>query len=446
MYNQASTIAAISTPPGTGGIGVIKISGPLAFSMAEKFFRFKKSINTPKPYQAFIPGKIYVGQIISQKTGNIIDEALIFCMKGPRSYTGEDLVEIQTHSGQVILHTLLEEIYALGIEPAQPGEFTKRAYLNGRMDLTQAESVIDLIHSKNQAAAQVAINQVTGYASIQYQALSDKLIRLLSLMEAEIDFSEDIQDQTNSELILSLVKDDILPPITDLLTTYAMHHHLRDGVNVVIAGTPNVGKSSLMNCLLDKDKSIVTDIPGTTRDIVDDTFFLNGHPILISDTAGLQDTIDPVETIGINRAKEHIQRADIVLFVMDISQRITTAQIQLYQELDPANTILVLNKEDLISSDVQPELSFADPDTPRMIISAKYRTGISSLLKAITLILNKHQLDTTNVFVPTLRQKAILEQIIDKLHLIVDTIIQTGYLELAVIDVKDCINLFHEIN
>ncbi len=336
------TIAAIATPYGSGGIGVIRISGPSAFDAAKKLFSRKKDVRSPLftlTTHIVVHGFIIhpevldaAGPKIGPKTESktvsktapvavdVIDEVLMIPMKGPKSYTAEDVVEIQAHSGSVVLRTLLDQILLQGVRLAEPGEFTKRAFLNGRIDLTQAEAVADIINAKSARSLKIAASQNLGAIKHKIKDLREQLIELLSFLEANIDFPDDVAPFEPSDKEMAMI-DDVMAQCTGFIQQYDDACFLKDGIRLTICGPPNVGKSSLMNRLLEQERSIVTAVPGTTRDPIEETLNIEGIPFVVIDTAGIHQTDDLVEIIGIEKAKDHIVASDLVLFLNEPGTR-----------------------------------------------------------------------------------------------------------------------------
>jgi len=355
---ELSTIAAIATPPGAGGIGIIKISGPEAVKIAGAVFRYQSNHTQPttgKPTGTTAPEEhffrshhLYYGHIVDPATRQNIDEVLLSVMHAPRSYTREDVIEIQAHSGPAVLRAIFDLVLRLGARIAEPGEFTKRAYLNGRIDLTQAEAVIDIINARTDAALHAATNQVDGKLKTIVENIKKELSDLLVSIEASIDFPEDVEDILPTPKIIPKVQRCVVKSIEDLIQRYQAEHVYRDGLNLVIIGRPNVGKSSLMNCLVQKDRAIVTATPGTTRDLIEEGLQINGIPINIIDTAGLHDTNDPIEIIGIHKAEQRIDSANLVLLVVDAGEPLIADDVQIYKKHQEKNMILVVNKMDLV--------------------------------------------------------------------------------------------------
>lgn len=342
IYLSEDTICAIATAVGEGGIGIIRISGSLAINIVDKMFIGSrvKSLHDVKSHTA-VHGKIV--EIENQMT---IDEVLVLVMRGPRSYTREDVVEIHCHGGPVPLRKILSLTLQYGARIAEPGEFTKRAFLNGRLDLSQAEAVMDIIRAKTEASLRMAVSQLDGRLSEDIQAMRKKLFALIVHLEAVIDFpEEDIEDIAVSE-VQETVKL-IIDKINKLLATANTGRILQDGLQTVIIGKPNVGKSSLLNALLREKRAIVTDIPGTTRDVIEAYVNIGGIPLKIADTAGIRDTNDIVEKIGVEKARELLDKADLILFLLDASQKLNDDDINILQAVRGKKVFLLLNKTDL---------------------------------------------------------------------------------------------------
>ena len=327
-----STITAVATPPGKGGIGIIRISGKDALSIAESIFVKKQRKNLPEKNkeksfsnkgQYFESHKLYLGNIINEKKGKKIDEVLLSVMKAPNSYTKEDVVEINAHSGQIALNEILKLVLEKGARLARPGEFTKRAFINGRIDLTQAEAVIDIINARTEKSLEIANSLIDGRLKNRISLIRNSLINVLAEIDAGIDFPDEVGEDLNKNEIKKRINNEAVKPLKELLENYQRGHVFKEGIRLVVAGKPNVGKSSLMNSMANKERAIVTSLPGTTRDVIEETININGIPAIISDTAGLHDSNDPVEVIGIKKAYEHINVSDIVLFMIDASEKLT---------------------------------------------------------------------------------------------------------------------------
>lgn len=340
---KSSTIAAISTAQGEGGIGVIRISGEEAVKIADKVFKCagNKKISDLKGYQSSF------GYVM--KNNEKIDEAVALVFKAPNSYTGEDVVEISCHGGLFITKEVLRTVFEAGASPAQAGEFTKRAFLNGKIDLTEAESVMDIIKAKSQTAARAALFTKDGALSRKINTIKDDLVNKAAHLSAWADYpEEDIPEITEDSLNSSL--DKAIFMLEDLLSSYDMGQTIKEGIDTVIAGRPNVGKSTLMNLLTGSDKSIVTEIPGTTRDIIEETVVLGNVILRLSDTAGLRDTDNTVEKIGVEKAKKRLQNCGLVLAVFDSSQPLNDDDRELIETVKDIPCVAIINKSDLDKS------------------------------------------------------------------------------------------------
>ncbi|MHB8155814.1 MAG: tRNA uridine-5-carboxymethylaminomethyl(34) synthesis GTPase MnmE [Desulfocucumaceae bacterium] len=335
------TIAAISTSQGEGGVGIVRISGEEAFSVAQKVFRPARKKDWLK--ENF---KIHYGHMVDGHSGIIIDEVLLTVMKAPHTYTRENVIEINCHGGIVSLRETLRAVLAAGARLADPGEFTKRAFLNGRLDLTQAESVIDVIRSKTEAALKVAVTQLEGGLSGRIKALQDGILGVLAQLEASIDFPEDeVEEAVIAELRKAAAN--IMSSLEALIEAAGRGRIYRDGIMTVIAGRPNVGKSSLLNALLGRERAIVTNVPGTTRDVIEETINIRGIPLILADTAGLRETRDLVEKIGVEKTRQSISGADLILFVIDAAEGMTREDRSILESVDREKTLVIVNKMDI---------------------------------------------------------------------------------------------------
>jgi len=348
---EHSTIAAIATPPGRGGIGIIRISGKDATHILSSIFRrTEKGFPSEKNFylEGLVSHRLYVGRVIDPHNGQTVDEVLATVMKAPRTYTREDVVEIQSHSGFVVLNSILKLVLDAGAVLAQAGEFTKRAFLNGRIDLTQAEAVVDIINAKTTKSLEIASNQLQGNLGKKITEIRETLRSTLAGLEAAIDFPEDIEDEgLGFQRYANALERDVVKPLENLHRGYRENVYFRDGIRMVVVGRPNVGKSSLLNRLLEMDRAIVAETPGTTRDTIEEMINIEGLPVIIVDTAGLHETDLEIEKIGIERTRRSIDRADIVLFVVDLNQPITNDDLKIYSEIENRAHIVVLNKSDL---------------------------------------------------------------------------------------------------
>lgn len=364
------TIAAIATPAGQGGIAVIRVSGRDAFDIVQKMWR-------GKPLAQCASHTAHLGNIL-QEDCSVLDQAVITLFRAPNSFTGEDTVEISVHGSRWIQREALNQLMRCGAKPAGPGEFSQRAFSNGRMDLAQTEAVADLIAAESRAAHRLALSQMSGAFSRKFNELREQLIHFGSLLELELDFSEeDVEFADRTQLINSAKE--TLAVVQRLALSYKSGRAFKEGVPVAIAGAPNVGKSTLLNRLLDCDKAIVSDIPGTTRDIIEDTREIGGILFRFIDTAGLRDTADTVERIGIERAKEHIDRAAVTLWLVDPTQPLE-AQLASIGTSSEGKRFVILTKSDLSDDAVTDQILAALPGgCPVISISAKSGLGIDEL-------------------------------------------------------------------
>jgi len=363
---HSNTIAAIATAPGQGGIGIIRVSGRALLSLVQQL----TARDMPPRTAVFTP--------FLDADLRPIDEGIALFFPAPHSYTGEDVLELQGHGGTIVMRQLLERCLALGARLARPGEFTERAFLNGRMDLLQAEGVADLIEASTAQAARAALRSLTGDFSSLIQDLSEKTVSLRVLVEGVLDFpEEDVEWLAESHANARLTE--LRNALESALASTRLGTLLREGIQVVLIGAPNVGKSSLLNALAGRELAIVTDIPGTTRDAVRDQIEIDGMPVHVIDTAGIRETDDPVEKIGIARTWTHIEQADLALVLFDINQPQSPSTLRLLERLPKQlKRLSVLNKVDIC---VAPELSFQQPDVIR--VSAKTGLGLSALKAAI---------------------------------------------------------------
>ncbi|OHE23082.1 MAG: tRNA uridine-5-carboxymethylaminomethyl(34) synthesis GTPase MnmE [Syntrophus sp. GWC2_56_31] len=400
------TIAAIATPPGVGGIGLIRVSGPASEGIARRLFR---PIHLPA---SFLSHHLYHGEIVTPETGAILDDVLVAFMRGPRTYTGEDTFEINCHGGPLILRTVLAEVFRAGARPAERGEFTKRAFLNGRLDLSQAEAVLDLVAAKTPEGLSAAVDRLKGRLSGRIEMIRDGIIGLLAGIEAAIDFAEDdgVVDTPGADLaeIQTLIDD-----LRSLAATYRRGRITRDGIGVVIAGRPNVGKSSLLNRLLGEKRAIVTPTPGTTRDFIEEAITIEGIPVRLTDTAGIRLPENAIEKEGIDLVWERIATADALLVLLDGSMGLTPEDQEFLSEMQSKPMLPVINKSDLPERLDEKRLRSLLPDTtpPAVRISAKYGDGIDRLKAAIRdMVLATPAEETAGIMIADLRHKVALEK------------------------------------
>lgn len=340
MYRE-DTITAIATPSGEGGVGIIRLSGPDAERIAATVFVRSQGKNGKLKSR-----RLYHGTIREPKTEKVLDEVLLTVMRKPQSYTGEDVVEVHCHGGVFVVRRVLALMLSQGARHAEPGEFTKRAFLNGRLDLAQAEAVLDLIVARTEKGADLALRQIKGELSSWVGDLREELLDILAQVEAAIDFPEEEIDLLDRPGLIAKVYA-IREKITLISSTYEWSRLIREGAKVCICGRPNVGKSSLLNALLGEERVIVTPIPGTTRDVIEESINLDGLPVVLWDTAGIRDAADEVEQIGVNLSLQHIDKADAVIAVLDGSTSLTEEDIAFLRSLTTKKSVIVINKCDL---------------------------------------------------------------------------------------------------
>ncbi|MDJ0984221.1 MAG: tRNA uridine-5-carboxymethylaminomethyl(34) synthesis GTPase MnmE [Desulfobacterales bacterium] len=451
MIPHSDTIAAIATPAGQGGIGIVKISGNDAFVIAQAIFRPQKSSlkqyagqNRQSPETRsfrFETHRLYYGHIIDPDDGRLLDEVLVSAMKAPQTYTREDVVEINAHGGAVVLQSILGLVLSKGARLAEPGEFTRRAFLNGRIDLTQAEAVIDVINARTQKNLELAAAQISGKLKERVAMSRNSLIGLLTQVEAAIDFPDEVDDLVNPDNTVKVLQKDVLAPLKGLIQNYIDAHVFRDGISVAVVGRPNVGKSSLLNQLVKKDRAIVTDMPGTTRDIIEETLSLQGIPVIISDTAGVHPTDNPIEKIGIEKTIEHVNGSDLVLFMVESHCPLGSDDYLIYEKIKSKRIILVLNKKDLIQQDSPAALPDKWQFDDRVFISALYDQGIDQLKdKMIQLAGGKNPLDVTATVVPNLRHKMLLETSLSATETVIEALQNNTSSDLMAIHLQEAID------
>ncbi len=441
-----STIAAISTPLGTGGIGIIKISGPRALSIADTLFRASQTPRPDKKPPVFRSHHLYHGHVVDPATGDRVDEVLLAFMQAPHSYTREDIIEIQAHSGIATLSRILSLVLENGARLAEPGEFTKRAFLNGRLTLDQAESVIDIIESKSDQALRMAMTQMNGTMHKQIQSLRQHLLDYLALIETAIDFIEDPDDTIIDSALPRRIQTDVEKELRRLITQYQRAHLYREGIKMAIVGKPNVGKSSLLNCLIKKDRAIVTEIPGTTRDLIEESVTIQGIPILVIDTAGVRDGGDPIEQIGIKKTRACIAEADLVLFMTDASGPLDDNDHRIFDLVKGQNTIIVSNKTDRLSPSDGPCLPDRWADFPVVAISVRRQTGLEKLESAVrqSMSVEDGRLGE-NPIVPNLRQHQLIQTALQATHRLIEALTADAPLEIAAVEAGDAINALGQI-
>jgi tRNA modification GTPase len=446
------TIAAISTPVGYGGIGIIKICGPKSARIAQKIFvsakmsEFDESRHEDQQ-TAFTTHYLNFGRIVAPDSGKVIDEVLLSFMQGPHSYTGEDVVEINSHSGPYLMRKILEMILSFGARMADPGEFTRRAFLNGRIDLTQAEAIADIIHSKCETALEIATGQLQGNLRNGLAKIRGYIQSLWVQVEADIDFSEDIEDDTlKQDPIWDQIFEKAIHPLEKAIEAHAVGQLYREGLKVAVVGKPNVGKSSLLNRLLDKERAIVTKIPGTTRDLIEESLIVNGIPVVVIDTAGLRQTVDEIEKAGIKRTEACIDSADLVLFLVDVSQGVDTEDQDIFNRIGSTSKIIVFNKIDLVKRSDPKDVPGNWQNIPQVKISAKFDLGIEKLKeKMVSDLAFGEQTTGKNSMVPNLRQKEGLKICLAALMRIVSAKEKGMSPEFIALDIREALDVLGEV-
>lgn len=431
---QETTIAAISTPPGAGGIGSIRISGAQALSLLKTIFQPKNSSCSYRSHQ------LYYGHIRQPDQGKILDEVLAVYMAAPNTYTREDVVEVHCHGSFLVLQNVLELILASGALLAAPGEFTKRAFLNGRIDLTQAEAVIDVLSAKTRKGVDLAQEQLSGALYRKIDPIRQSLVQMRAVIEVAIDFpDEDLEIIDHSGLIVQL-EQEVAGPLKKLLQSADRGRLYREGISLVIAGLPNVGKSSLLNTILQEERALVTSIPGTTRDSIEEVVDIKGMPVRIIDTAGIRDDAGEVEELGIQRARELINKADLILFLIDGSRQLTDGDRTLYAQVKHKPVLPVINKIDLCDSPI-PDLSSFTGIGECVKISAKEQTGIEGLKQAVfdTVTSGNEQWEEGGC-APNVRHKQALITAVEACDRVMSSLKGGFTNDLIAVDLQECLD------
>ena len=427
------TIAAIATPLGVGAISIIRVSGKDAIPIVNKIFKGKDLNNVPSH-------TIHYGHIMEKE--NVIDEVLLSVMRAPKTYTREDVIEINSHGGIATTNKILELLLENGCVPAQPGEFTKRAFLNGRIDLEEAEGIMNLIEAKTEPALKLSMNQLTGKVSNKIKQLREDIVKILANIEVNIDYPEyeDIEEMTYEMLIPKI--EEIKQKINKILEDSKSGKIITEGIKTSIIGRPNVGKSSILNALLEEDKAIVTEIAGTTRDIVEGKINLGGFILNMIDTAGIRKTDDIVEQIGVHKSLSLIEESDLVLYFLNNNEELTNEDIELLEKIKEKNYIIILNKIDLPSKIDLKELKVENI----VKMSVKENIGIDELKEKIKEIFHLGNIELSDMtFVTSARSIAILKQIKESIQDIEASLDEKLPIDIIEIDIKNIWDKLGEI-
>lgn len=436
---EFDTIAAISTPPGEGAISIVRMSGEEAVSIAQKVFS-GKDLTQAKSHT------INYGHIVDPKTHEEIDEVMVSLMLAPKTFTREDVVEINCHGGIVATNRILQLLLVNGARLAEPGEFTKRAFLHGRIDLTQAESVMDLIRAKTDRSMKIALNQLDGNLSHLIDSLRKDILDVLAQVEVNIDYPEydDVEEMTTKLLREKAIE--IKQRIEQLLKTASQGKIMREGLATALVGRPNVGKSSLLNHLLHEDKAIVTDVAGTTRDVIEEYVNVSGVPLKLIDTAGIRETDDKVEKIGVERSKKAIEQSDLVLLVLNAAESLTKEDLELIRLTNDKKRIIILNKTDLEEKLDRKELAKVSENAPVYATSILKNEGVEALEEAISkLFFNGIENSQSTVMVTNARHIALLKKAQNSLDSVLEGISSGMPVDLVQIDMTEAWNLLGEI-
>ena len=440
-----STICAVSTPSGTGGIAVIRLSGSEAIPLVDKVFQFPSNGKRLADQNA---NTLHFGGIFRENA--LLDEVVVSLFRAPHSYTGEDVVEISCHGSLFVQQQLLQLMIEKGAELAKPGEFTQRAFLNGKMDLSQAEAVADLISSENSAAHRVALNQMRGGFSSEISQLRGQLLHFISLIELELDFSEEDVEFADRRSLIEL-SEKIETLIRKLSDSFRLGNAIKNGIPVAIVGETNVGKSTLLNALLNEDKAIVSDIHGTTRDIIEDVVNLNGVLFRFFDTAGLRSTNDIIEKLGIARSYRKLEQADIVLLVLDMTSTADTilARILEIRKITASQQlVLVANKSDLATEEVRSWLNklTLNANESLVFISAKSKENLTELIELMQSVISMDQVQPGDVIVTNIRHYEALAKALEAIERTIAGLKSNISGEFLSQDIRECLNYLGSIS
>ena len=432
-----ATIVAISTAPGIGGIGIIRMSGKESFEILDKIFKTKSG-------KSIVPvaNTIKYGYIVSPQTNEVIDEVLVSYFMEPKSYTTENMCEINSHGSTIVMKQILDLCIENGAKLAEPGEFTKRAFLNGRMDLSQAEAVIDILNAKTEKESKASMHQLEGYLSNDLKKIKEKLLEIMATIEVGIDYPEyEIEEVMNLDLENRLKQ--ILKEFQILEKSFDKGKILRDGIKVAIIGRPNAGKSSLLNCMLREERAIVTEIEGTTRDTIEEYINIEGVPFKIIDTAGIRKAKDEVEKIGIEKAKEMAEEADLIIAILDSSRSIEAEDKEILEMIKGKKAIIVLNKVDILKKE---KPSVPDKEHKIIAISAKEKIGIEELYQEMINLFSLNQIQVQDeALITNVRHKNAITEARKAIEKALETIQKGLPIDLIAIPVKEALEAIGEI-
>lgn len=428
-----STIAAISTAPGIGGIGIIRLSGEDTFKIIEKIFKQKRYENIEK-----IKGySMKYGHIINPETNEVIDEVIVSFFKKPNSYTTEDMCEINSHGGIIIMQKILDLCLKNGADIAEAGEFTKRAFLNGRIDLSQAESIIDIINSKTEKETQASMNQLNGFLSEKINKIRKKITDVMINIEVNIDYPEYDVEEVSENQAKSMLED-VKKDLEELEKTFYNGKIIKEGIKVAIIGKPNAGKSSLLNAILREERAIVTKYAGTTRDTIEEFMNIEGVPLKIVDTAGIRDAKDEVEKIGIEKSREMAKEADLVIGIFDITKDIDEEDKEIINILKEKKSIIVLNKIDLLEKEISIDKRIIELNKKIIKISALEKIGIEELNNEIIKLFKINEINFDNeIIVTNSRHKNLISKALKNTELALETLKNLMPVDIIAIYIKE---------
>lgn len=436
-----STIAAISTAPAIGGIGIVRMSGKDCFEVLEKIFKPKN----PETIENIAGYIIKYGTIVNPETNRVVDEVLVSYFKCPKSYTAENMCEINSHGGIVVLREILELCLKNGAELAKPGEFTERAFLNGRIDLTQAEAIIDIINAKSTREAQESANQLEGYLSRKINEIREKIMDIMVKIEANIDYPEyDVEEVSNKDAENKLKE--IENELIKLSKTFENGKILKEGVKIAIIGSPNAGKSSLLNSMLKEERAIVTDIAGTTRDIIEEQISIEGIPFKVIDTAGIRDAKDKIEQIGIEKSKKAANEADVILAVFDSSVPLNDEDREILNLLKHKKSIIVLNKTDLKQIVNNECKEIQDVNTEVINISLKNNEGLERIYESLVKMFNLNQINLDNeLTITNIRHQELINKAMESTRKALNDLNNSMPIDIISINIKEILEHLGEI-